>query len=378
MMSDDANFQDYTIEVYPTNVQNENIYGSAVANNGIITDFKWSHEIIKLLLDLRLSREIDFNQPLSKKRNLWNTIAEEIYQISQCKVTGDMCDVKYRNLLATYKSNRKKKDQNNECSITWEYFTQFDSVLGEKVYSAKDMTGANFENYSREVYASIKIEKEIIACGSEIATASTATDFKWTPETTKLLLDLRLSREKEFNQPQCKKKNLWNAIAEEMCQSGYCNLTSDMCDVKYRNLLATYKSNKRKKEQSGESAITWEYFTQFDIVLGDKVFFAPSKDMIGANLLINNSNVSNAASSSNISFLEEGSSGGGGTKGCAKKRKTEISFNEYLYLKLKREEAKQKEKEKKEEERWKEKKYLKEREIRAIEALAEAIARKYK
>nr|CAI5841819.1 unnamed protein product [Callosobruchus analis] len=43
-----------------------------------------------------------------------------------------------------------------------------------------------------------------------------------------------------------------------------------MCDTKYRNLLYTYRSNKKKPSSTGEGVIKWEYFYTFDEVLGCK------------------------------------------------------------------------------------------------------------
>lgn len=166
----------------------------------------------------------------------------------------------------------------------------------------KFLDDSRFQSYSAQVYDSIPNGKENISCLSGNIAPITSVDFKWTHESTKLLLDIRLNKEKDFNRPLCKKKKLWTSVAEEMQKIGHYMVTGEMCDIKYRNLLATYKTNKKKKEQSGESSITWEYFNQFDTILGEKACIAPPKEMLGATLLIN------ATSASSTSF-EEGCSG---------------------------------------------------------------------
>lgn len=157
---------------------------------------------------------------------------------------------------------------------------------------------------------------------------------------------------------------------------GY-KVTGDMCDTKYRNLLATYKTNKKKKEQSGEGAVTWEYFEKFDSTLGLKASTAPPPETLGSvdNMAvtddINRDIIEDEASMSSLNSESSTSSSASTNR---KRKQKDLSFNDYLKEKLKREEDTAK----KNEERWVEKKELKEREISAIEALAQAIASKYK
>ena len=72
---------------------------------------KWTNDLIKLLLSKRLELEWAFNRPTCKKKKLWRDIGEEISKLTDISVSGEACDIKYRNLLATYRINKKKNNQ---------------------------------------------------------------------------------------------------------------------------------------------------------------------------------------------------------------------------------------------------------------------------
>ncbi|KAG5887090.1 hypothetical protein JTB14_018258 [Gonioctena quinquepunctata] len=59
------------------------------------------------------------------------------------------------------------------------------------------------------------------------------------------------------------------------------------CHAKYRNLIQTYKNNKDKRLKStGESKISWEYFEQFDQVLGYKLSTVPTENLLSTSMEI--------------------------------------------------------------------------------------------
>ncbi|KAJ4438728.1 hypothetical protein ANN_14677 [Periplaneta americana] len=70
---------------------------------------KWTHNLTKLLLNKRLENELSFNRLTCKKEKLWNDIAQEISKATTVSISGEACDIKYRNLLATYRANKKKQ-----------------------------------------------------------------------------------------------------------------------------------------------------------------------------------------------------------------------------------------------------------------------------
>ncbi|CAG9822226.1 unnamed protein product [Phaedon cochleariae] len=245
---------------------------------------------------------------------------------------------------------------------------RLDNETYEEILNDED----KLRRYAKEVYE-LNFEKENPNRTEEDETTFKQKSFKWSHKSTLALIEFRLQRENEFNRPICKKKKIWDNIAWEMEKLGY-KVTGDMCDTKYRNLLATYKVNRKKKEQSGEGAVTWEYFDKFESTLGSKASTAPPPETVGSVDNMEKEDInqevlddealslsSEASTSSNICM--------------SKKRKTkELCFNDYLKEKLKRDEDTARKKE----ERWYQKKELKEREITAIEALAQAIASKYK
>ncbi|CAH1154000.1 unnamed protein product [Phaedon cochleariae] len=74
----------------------------------VLENFKWTREASKLLIDVRIEKEKEFNRPICKKKKLWSQIAKEVNTIGNLKVSGEMCDTEFRNLMTTYKINEKK------------------------------------------------------------------------------------------------------------------------------------------------------------------------------------------------------------------------------------------------------------------------------
>ncbi|CAH1995208.1 unnamed protein product [Acanthoscelides obtectus] len=107
----------------------------------------------------------------------------------------------------------------------------------------------------------------------------------WTSSAVKLLLDLRLGKEEEFNKPVCRKMKLWKQIADEMNKIGKYNVCGNDCYGKYRNLLQTYRQNKEKRlKRTGESQITWEFFEIMDRVLGNKASSMPPPQSLSSSI----------------------------------------------------------------------------------------------
>lgn len=191
----------------------------------------------------------------------------------------------------------------------------------------------------------------------------------------------RLGQEQAFNRPKCKKIKLWNDIAKEINKDTKeaFSLTGTLCDNKYRNLLKTYKINKKKQKSSGESAINWEYFSDFDGVLGCKASIDPPDntiyDTLGNDSNKDSENNENTSRDLNLNLDDVNSqprpSNISKEVGASKQNKT-MKYQQYLYLKNKREEEKEKFQQKK----WDEEKELRGEETAAILKLVEALKKK--
>uniref|UniRef100_A0A0A1WQ95 Trihelix transcription factor GT-4 n=1 Tax=Zeugodacus cucurbitae TaxID=28588 RepID=A0A0A1WQ95_ZEUCU len=101
--------------------------------------------------------------------------------------------------------------------------------------------------------------------GENCELQSPQTQTRWTPECTRVMLQLRFERQLEFQQRIRQKKELWSEIATEMRRQGLCDfsLTAEVCDLKYRNMLQTYKKNRLKEDSGMQSLIAWEYYDIF-------------------------------------------------------------------------------------------------------------------
>ncbi|XP_067138073.1 uncharacterized protein [Centruroides vittatus] len=104
----------------------------------------------------------------------------------------------------------------------------------------------------------------------------------WTDAMIRLLISERLAIEEQFGKPGNKKK-LWIKIKGIMESQGY-TLTAEDCDMKWRNLLATYRKNKDRARKSGEGCITWPYFQLFDEKYGYKTNISPPAETLLSSL----------------------------------------------------------------------------------------------
>lgn len=199
--------------------------------------------------------------------------------------------------------------------------------------------------------------------------------FKWDNKSIKLLLNIRLCMEKDFCTPSCKKKKLWDKVANELNEVlGSHRVTGDACDSKYRNLLGTYRVNKRKQNTTGESAIKWEFFDTMDEVLGHKASSAPPKNLLGSSMESTSANTSvDIQQNSDEDETDFETSDSYVHPKESKKKKEKMSINKYLSLKFEKDKEKQKQQREWDELRWQERKELKLKEIDAINNLAAAI-----
>ncbi|CAD7014780.1 uncharacterized protein LOC101449962 isoform X2 [Ceratitis capitata] len=113
-----------------------------------------------------------------------------------------------------------------------------------------------------------EIDNEVGECnetGENSELQSPQAQTRWTPECTRVMLQLRFERQIEFQQRIRQKKELWSEIATEMRRQGLCDfsLTAEVCDLKYRNMLQTYKKNRLKEDSGMHSLIAWEYYDLF-------------------------------------------------------------------------------------------------------------------
>ncbi|XP_051995403.1 uncharacterized protein LOC127652980 [Xyrauchen texanus] len=99
------------------------------------------------------------------------------------------------------------------------------------------------------------------------------TEFVWTLQATWHLVHVRLDMDQEFDQPVCKKKKLWETVAERVNAKLRADGCTDVpvkafeCDLKWRNMLATYRKNAERAKRLGNHSIHWEFFKEMHEVL---------------------------------------------------------------------------------------------------------------
>lgn len=103
---------------------------------------------------------------------------------------------------------------------------------------------------------------------------SPSSELIWTLQATWHLVSTRLDMDQAFDQPVCKKKKLWEQVAEKVNAklrgSGVTDVTvrAYECDLKWRNMLATYRKNAERSKRLGAAGVHWEFFKAMHEVLG--------------------------------------------------------------------------------------------------------------
>lgn len=99
-------------------------------------------------------------------------------------------------------------------------------------------------------------------------------EFIWTLQATWHLVNIRLEMDPDFDQPVCKKKKLWEMVAEKVnakmrkSEAVGVLVKAYECDLKWRNMLATYRKNTERAKRHGATSIHWEFFKPMHDVLG--------------------------------------------------------------------------------------------------------------
>ncbi|KAM6905137.1 uncharacterized protein FYW49_015183 [Xenentodon cancila] len=109
---------------------------------------------------------------------------------------------------------------------------------------------------------------------SSMDSDKTKAEFIWTLQATWHLVNTRLEMDQAFDQPVCKKKKLWELVSEKV--NAKLKLSEDTsvavkayeCDLKWRNMLATYRKNTERAKRLGSASVHWEFFKAMHEVLG--------------------------------------------------------------------------------------------------------------
>ncbi|XP_017142011.1 uncharacterized protein LOC108155599 isoform X2 [Drosophila miranda] len=87
----------------------------------------WNSNTTQLLLRMLLDRIQNFQNPMKKKREVWQSIVLEMEEHGYNDLIPEQLDRKYRNLKKTY----EKIKSDNRVS-KWEYFEKMDAILGNQ------------------------------------------------------------------------------------------------------------------------------------------------------------------------------------------------------------------------------------------------------
>lgn len=101
---------------------------------------------------------------------------------------------------------------------------------------------------------------------SQLSETNTAQKHNWQYEEVLRLIVAYEDHKDEQHHPK-KRKYLWTNIENDMISSGF-NVSAEMCNQKWRNLLKSYKTAKDNKNSSGRGACRFMFFYVMDEILG--------------------------------------------------------------------------------------------------------------
>uniref|UniRef100_A0A3Q3ALC6 Si:dkey-66i24.7 n=1 Tax=Kryptolebias marmoratus TaxID=37003 RepID=A0A3Q3ALC6_KRYMA len=203
--------------------------------------------------------------------------------------------------------------------------------------------------------------------GKETVVSNMETDktkaFIWRLQATWHLVSTRLEMDQAFDQPVCKKKKLWELVAEKVNAklrgSGVTGVTvrAYECDLKWRNMLATYRKNAERSKRLGAASVHWEFFRTMHEVLGK------SREEIEAQrqAKISGTRVGKAMASKRFTPILPTPPAAGASASCAARPPQDVL---QLYMELQERKLNM----------WAQQKALEERKIDAINNLAQAIS----
>lgn len=85
----------------------------------------------------------------------------------------------------------------------------------------------------------------------------------------------------KFENPNKRKASYWNMIVKAFEEKGYKVTIHDLIN-KWNKFACYYNRNVNKLKKTGESAITWKYFTQMHEVFAEKKSVNPVKLSLGS------------------------------------------------------------------------------------------------
>jgi len=90
----------------------------------------WTTKAIKLLIENRGDLEHEFNSN-KKNHKIWEKISNILKQ-NGVTVSGQNCNTKFRNLMATFRDNVQRANKSGEGAINWEYYILMKKYFGKK------------------------------------------------------------------------------------------------------------------------------------------------------------------------------------------------------------------------------------------------------
>ncbi|KAF0722234.1 Trihelix transcription factor GT-1 [Aphis craccivora] len=100
----------------------------------------------------------------------------------------------------------------------------------------------------------------------------------WTSTGIKLFIENRSTFEDDFNSNK-KNYKIWEKIADKLCKNGVI-VSGSNCNVKFKNLMATFRDNIHRANTSGDGGISWEYYPLMKKYFGKKNSVAPKKSTL--------------------------------------------------------------------------------------------------
>ncbi|XP_060882104.1 uncharacterized protein LOC132953775 [Metopolophium dirhodum] len=122
------------------------------------------------------------------------------------------------------------------------------------------------------------ISQESFQSSKDTGTRKVQETKVWTVRATNLLIENRGDAEQDFNGNK-KNNKIWDKISAKLSESGIV-VSRTNCNIKFRNLMSTFRDNTCRANKSGEGCIHWEYYILMKKYFGKKNSVKPKKSTL--------------------------------------------------------------------------------------------------
>lgn len=121
--------------------------------------FIWNEKLEKLLVSLYKDKVDAFNDPRTKKKILWQRIAEKMLELGDAQVTAVQVENKWKSVMKKYKTIQDTTDKKPILiskppkSTSWHLYKEMDDMLQDRILSNRLLNSPEEVTHASETFA---------------------------------------------------------------------------------------------------------------------------------------------------------------------------------------------------------------------------------